>query len=358
MVPGAPRVFCKSYVFDPRPRFPFRITAKRYCAREPPASDAHSNARSDALTLVFAHAGGVHKEHWEPIIHRLFEEHSGSAESSVSIEDMWTFAAPNHGDAAELNEEPLAWGYEQMAPWEDYGRGIHAFLAGLGTGVDVNFSQRRLVAVGHSMGAVAMILSTTFFPLLKFSSMHLIVPMLVGKKWNDFGLHLEKSAEKRRDIWPSAEDAFQTMKSRPTWRKWDERVLRIYTEHGLRPLPTAEYPDRSDGVTLKCTGKQEAAMYRDHKSRAVAYKLLPHLVKEIPTHITYGEVDDFVPAEWQNDVLNNASGGIHNFASVTKVPDAGHLIAQSHPDAVADVIWTSLLQSHSHPPRDTSMVKL
>ena len=29
-------------------------------------------------------------------------------------------------------------------------------------------------------------------------------------------------------------------------------------EHGLRPLPTAEYPDLKEGVTLKCTRKQEA----------------------------------------------------------------------------------------------------
>lgn len=29
-------------------------------------------------------------------------------------------------------------------------------------------------------------------------------------------------------------------------------------EHGLRELPTAEYPDKTDGVTLKCTKTQEA----------------------------------------------------------------------------------------------------
>ena len=29
-------------------------------------------------------------------------------------------------------------------------------------------------------------------------------------------------------------------------------------EHGLRSLPTAEYPDLKEGVTLKCTRKQEA----------------------------------------------------------------------------------------------------
>ena len=29
-------------------------------------------------------------------------------------------------------------------------------------------------------------------------------------------------------------------------------------EHGLRPLPTADYPDLKAGVTFKCTKKQEA----------------------------------------------------------------------------------------------------
>ena len=29
-------------------------------------------------------------------------------------------------------------------------------------------------------------------------------------------------------------------------------------DHGVRPLPTAEYPDLKQGVTLKCTRKQEA----------------------------------------------------------------------------------------------------
>lgn len=32
------------------------------------------------------------------------------------------------------------------------------------------------------------------------------------------------------------------------------------------------------------------------------------------------------PAEWKQDVLHNASGGIWNFASVTIVPKAGHFV--------------------------------
>ena len=40
--------------------------------------------------------------------------------------------------------------------WEEYARTLHAFLTGLGTGVDVDFSTRRLVGIGHSMGAVCL----------------------------------------------------------------------------------------------------------------------------------------------------------------------------------------------------------
>lgn len=43
-----------------------------------------------------------------------------------------------------------------LVSWEDYARCVHAFLAGLGSGVDVDFSKRNLVALGHSMGAVAV----------------------------------------------------------------------------------------------------------------------------------------------------------------------------------------------------------
>ena len=37
--------------------------------------------------------------------------------------------------------------------WEDNARLIHAFLSGLGTGVDVDFRKHRIIGIGHSMGA-------------------------------------------------------------------------------------------------------------------------------------------------------------------------------------------------------------
>lgn len=41
-------------------------------------------------------------------------------------------------------------------PWEDYGRSVHMFVAGLGTGIPVDFSTRKLVGVAHSMGCIAL----------------------------------------------------------------------------------------------------------------------------------------------------------------------------------------------------------
>ena len=175
MTTGSSPVLSKSYVLDPRPLFPFRIVAKRYWIEEfPDAIDCDTKPREDDLTLVFMHGNGAHKEHWEPTIQRLFDNQQTAARRTVRFHDMWSLGMPNQGDSAILNEETLLWRYDickihifftvmkiqiNSIPFgiyavslEHHARGVHAFLAGLGTGVDVDFSKRRLALVGHSMG--------------------------------------------------------------------------------------------------------------------------------------------------------------------------------------------------------------
>ncbi|KAN0094845.1 Alpha/beta hydrolase family domain containing protein [Tylopilus felleus] len=359
MTPGSVPVSSKNYVFDPRPHFPFRIVAKRYWIGEhcPDTTDQPvSKTQQDALTLVFLHGSGAHKEHWEPTIQRLFDnEHT--ARNALRFHDMWALDMPNHGDSAILNEDALRWGYDLFS-WEDYARGVHSFLAGLGSGVDVDLSKRTLALVGHSMGGPVSMLATTFYPLLRIWSLHLIEPFLLGERVKSWGFDFIGMAEQQRDMWPSSEDAFQSLRVHPALRICDERILKLFANHGLRPLPTTEYPGLRRGVTLKCTKNQEAATLRDRMSSRVAYRYLPHLLKEVPTHITYGTVMDLIPEDWQENILYIASGGISNFASVTRVPEAGHMILQTHPDAVADVIWKSLTQSHESPTNITLLGKL
>ena len=93
----------KPYVFDARPTFPLLVTARQYwtsdCSRDDP----------DAVTLVFAHATGFHKEQWEPTLEHLLAHLRD--QGSFKVRDAWCIDAPNHGEAAKLNERTLQWGY-------------------------------------------------------------------------------------------------------------------------------------------------------------------------------------------------------------------------------------------------------
>ena len=78
----------------------------------------------------------------------------------------------------------------------------------------------------------------------------------------------------------------------------------------MRPLPTIDYPDRSNGVTLKCSKFQEAvrlcvsqmditnvarptqATFRDWVGPTRNYQLLSHVLKGRQVHIIYGTIDD------------------------------------------------------------------
>ena len=113
MATGSIHVLSKNYRFDPRPRFPFCITAKQYWVG--PSADDHDTfpkTREDVLTLVFLNGNGAHKEQWEPTIQQLFENQQMAAQRTVRFHDMWPFDMPNHGDSAILDEETLGSGYD------------------------------------------------------------------------------------------------------------------------------------------------------------------------------------------------------------------------------------------------------
>ena len=72
----------------------------------------------------------------------------------------------------------------------------------------------------------------------------------------------------RRDVWPSRQAAANKFRSNKFYQKWDPRVLDKWIEHGLRDLPTEQYPEvpettNGDGspVTLSTTKAQEVYFY-------------------------------------------------------------------------------------------------
>ncbi|KZT01620.1 alpha/beta-hydrolase [Laetiporus sulphureus 93-53] len=334
-----PVLSSQSYVCDPRPDYPLLITAKCYWVPEL-ASDA-----PDALTLIVTHGTGYHKEQWEPTFEYLYEHLARAGNKAVRIRDIWSIDCPNHGDAAVLNEKTLQWGYH-IFNWEEYARAVHIFLSGLGTGVDVDFSKRNLVGVGHSMGAVGLILCGTFRPNPLFQSFIFAEPMCFPPEPHGLGgkftTVLTSGAEKRRDIFPSREEALAWLQSRAGFKVWDPKVLRAFVDHGMRDLPTADYPDKTEGVTLKCTRAQEAACYRDHTNtgRVRAYNYLSTLCATYPVHILYGAVDDYIPSQVKDYLLSDGTKGKH--ASAWRVRNSGHLVVQTQSKGLADGIWAIL----------------
>ncbi|KAF5372547.1 hypothetical protein D9758_005199 [Tetrapyrgos nigripes] len=335
----------ESFIFDPRPFIPLVTTVKRYWGPSTTLNDDNPTA----LTLIFAHGTGFHKEHWEPSIEDLYDivEQQSNPASRLRIREVWSIDAPNHGDAAVLNEGVLQWSYEPIFRWDDYGRMIHAFLAGLGKGVNADFRGHNLVGIGHSMGAISMLLSLNYFPSLTFQSIILIEPMTMSQS-NSVGPSnfLAEGAAKRRDTWASKEEAYKSFKSRKAWAGWDDRVLRIYVECGLRELPTGEYPDKEQkGVTLKCTRRQETASYRDTHGFSIIYRDFATYCKRVPIHSDTNDPSPThpnSPSQVKQDVNDNAVGGVHNFASFSRVEGAGHLAPQTHPRGVAERIYEAL----------------
>ncbi|KAL0946266.1 hypothetical protein HGRIS_012521 [Hohenbuehelia grisea] len=286
-----PSLESQSYRFDPQPDYPFSLAVKRLWDPTSPFLDD-----PDAYSLLFVHGTGFHKEQWEPIIEDLYDQ-AGRDGSPVKLREAWTIDTPNHGDSAVWNEHVLQQGYESVFAWEEIARSVHRLLSGLGSGVDVDFSTRKLVGIGHSSGAVGLILSTTYHPPVKYSLLHLVEPMILPYDPVRNNI-LEGPAAKRRDTWASKEEAMKAFQSRPSWQVWDPRVLKTYVESGLRPLPTAYYPDQTEGVTLKCPRLSESAQYRDKITTTRAYNFLSTITERLPIHILYGAVDDYVYASF------------------------------------------------------------
>ncbi|KIK68239.1 hypothetical protein GYMLUDRAFT_709378 [Collybiopsis luxurians FD-317 M1] len=346
----------QTYTFDPRPYYPLVSTVKRYWRpifEEP-----------DGLTLVFAHAAGFHKEIWEPtiddllqIIDQAYSMDAGS-KTKIRIRELWTIDAPNCGDAALLNEEMLKWGYE-VFPFQEYARSIHAFLTGQGrthTGYNLHtssivpntdFTSRKLVGIGHSMGGSSFLLSLDFFSPIErlFTSIILIEPVAINKQATLSMTDIfSKAARSRKDRWPSREDAHNMIRASARLGKyWDERVLRIYVNQGLRPLPTLEYPDLKDGVTLKCTRKQETAIYLGLSiGSSVVFRGISTYASRVRIHLVYGKVDDVLPLATKSEMAQKDSRGQPNLASFGFMEGAGHYAPHSHPRELAERILQML----------------
>ncbi|KAH8830965.1 hypothetical protein DL96DRAFT_1595009 [Flagelloscypha sp. PMI_526] len=233
----------------------------------------------------------------------------------------------NHGEACAFNDDALLQPeFFNNFTCEKYALAVHHFLdAGPDAGAKIDFRQRSLVGIGHSLGGVAMCILQSLEPLVNFSSMIIVEPLLspAGPE------HLErlryvlvKGAYERRDVWPDRTQAMHALRKRQRTSKWDPSTLVLFRQHAIRQHPGARHKD----------APYLGAMYRDVDGPTKPIADLNKACARMPVHLIIGGINDFI------------SPRIH--AAMTDVKsETGHLIPLEVPEKLGGVLYACLVDS-------------
>lgn len=254
----------------------------------------------DGLPLVLIHATGFLGALWRPI-----------AETLAGRFRVVAFDQRGHGDSGK--------------PADGYT--FEAFALDLQCVIEELELERPLVA-GHSAGGTTIVVHAAMHPGLVRRAV-LIEPILPRPEWyanpaeGRNANSLADQARKKRAVWPSTDELFETYRSRPTFQSWRKDVLRIYVEEGTQP--------RDDGqVELKCAPELEAQFF-EAVTKIDPWPMLPKL--EAPTLVLWGansHLQARSPDKGLEDSLPN-SRTVH-------VPEASHFLPQERPEEVARLI--------------------
>ncbi|PWY89351.1 toxin biosynthesis protein [Aspergillus heteromorphus CBS 117.55] len=220
---------------------PLRLAVKQYIPLNNP------NPSPDDLTIIAGHANGIPKECYEPIWDELL------ALTKVKVKAIWIADCSHQGASGILNESVMS----DDPNWFDHSRDLLHMVNHFRDQI-----HPPIMGIAHSFSCSQFVHLSIMHPRL-FHSLAFLEPMVqVENPSKRGGRSPSLWASSRPDQWPSQADAEKFIRSSAFWRKWDPRVVDRYIRFGLRPLPTALYPDSSsDAVTLTTTKAQEAWTY-------------------------------------------------------------------------------------------------
>jgi len=238
----------------------------------------------DGPTAVLHHATGFHSWVWTPI-----------AEALAGRYRVYAIDGRGHGDS----DKPVD-GYQ----WEAFVADFTAF---------VEFLDRRPVfGIGHSLGATATAGAAAARPDL-FRAVVLLDPIFYPRESRTSlaGEHpIAAAARRRREVWGSHDEVFESYQGRGPFAKWRDDVLRLYVDHG--------FALENGGVRLKCPPPVEAQVYRMAASfdpwAAVERLRLPVLVVRGAQSTTFSAKDAAETARRLPDgKLVTLEGASHTF---------------------------------------------
>ncbi|OJA20172.1 hypothetical protein AZE42_08162 [Rhizopogon vesiculosus] len=338
----AQRLFVDTQIFE-TPQCvqgtPLRMLANRYTI-SPSGADS-----TNGVTILLVHASGTHKEHWEPTVEALFRLQT----DSESIREAWAVEWMSHGDSAALNAE-LHQKSDIGTSIGDWGEAIAAF-------VKTHLSSHRIVIIGHSAGCSSTMYSTKCFsglPRVLYEAVILVEPPMIDRQVYQDNLEdrkrqigmLTKIISAQRSQWDSRVAAYEWFAKRFPWKAWDDRVLRIFINQGLRPVDASS---ATGPVTTKCQKKHEAANYTDFEPVFQATEQIEKICQDVPIHFIFAEKNDLVPRYSQDSIVDPSKG--RHAASITRVPGAVHMVVQQKPDALAESLFKCVFSKQMPPAR-------
>ncbi|KAI0061735.1 alpha/beta-hydrolase [Artomyces pyxidatus] len=309
-----------------------------------PSAGVFATGRRESLALVLVHGVSLHKETWIPVVEHLFAMQAAAASDTSTLVEAWAIDLATHGRAGILNEQVLL----ERPDIFTGGPSAEMMQTLLRSGL---ISAKNICIVGHSGGGTVAALSTVGYPLhnLPYTSMILIEPVMMNRSvYAAIATEpprlaaIMQATKTRKDIWPSRAAACEWLSRRQPWKRWHPRILELFAESALRDLPTATYPDRSDGVTLSCTRVQEAFGYSRFPDTVDGLERLNELCAVIPVHCIYGTAADVLSDSMQQSVFDVCKE--KPLATITILENAGHFAGQEDPQRLAATIWGALKQ--------------
>jgi pimeloyl-ACP methyl ester carboxylesterase len=269
--------------------------------------------------LLLVHATGFCAEVFVPMARALGDHYH-----------CWGLDLRGHG----RSDRPIDWDFA----WS-------GFATDVATAID-HLDLDRPFGVGHSCGGAAVLLAEearpgTFRGLYCFEPVVLPDPPDGTPRALVEGNPLSAGARRRRETFPSAEDAFLNFCSKPPFAELDPEALRWYVESGFEVLPADEGGDGTT-IRLRCRRDDETAVYVGGTSHG-AFGRLPEI--GCPVTLACGaETDGFGPSFLEADAARLRR------PTVEVLEGIGHFGPLQRPDLVADSVVRALGTGNGAPP--------
>jgi pimeloyl-ACP methyl ester carboxylesterase len=274
--------------------------------------------------VLLAHPTGFHGRVWDAVARILH-----AAGHRVVAFD---FRGHGDSDAPPIDDHDYS--------WEGFGADVVGLCAHLGLG-----DGTPTIAAGHSKGATSLLLahvasatpeertaltgrpqgstpSRSTDHAASFSVIWAYEPILfptpASEPQHDYGL--ASGARKRRSIWSSRDEAYDSYASRPPLSVMTPESLRAYVDHG--------FADRPDGsVELKCRPEVESQVFAMGAMNTV-YSRLGEV--DVPVRVVCGEATDAITPAFGSRIVEQLPKG-----ALEVWEGHGHFGPQADPERAA-----------------------